>query len=80
MIPWTTLLAVSWLSTAQAIPSDYQEVLAILGKKGDFREGVLKVNIPRSDVAVAIAGKPAPLPSDSGDGSRSPRPRTPPKS
>jgi hypothetical protein len=62
MTSWTILLAVSWLSTAQPIPIDYEEVLTILGKKGDFREGVLKVNVPRSDVAVTIAGKPAPTP------------------
>lgn len=59
---WTILLTTSWLAAAQAIPSDYEEVTTILGKKGDFREGVLKVNVPRTDLAVTIAGRPAPTP------------------
>jgi hypothetical protein len=33
-----------------------------LGKKGDFKDGVLKINIPRNDVAVTIGGRPAPTP------------------
>jgi protein-tyrosine-phosphatase len=37
-------------------------VLTALGKKGDFKDGVLKVNIPRSDLPVAIGGRPAPTP------------------
>lgn len=47
---------------AQTIPADYQAVLTTLGKTGDFKDGVLKVNIPRSDIAVTIAGRPAPTP------------------
>jgi len=31
---------------AQDIPGDYQEVLKSLDRKGDFKAGVLKVNIP----------------------------------
>ena len=57
-------LAVGGLSTAtvraQEIPAEYQAVLASLNKKGDFKDGVLKVNIPRADLHVAIAGRPAP--------------------
>ena len=33
---------------AQDIPAEYQAVLASLNKKGDFKDGVLKVNIPRA--------------------------------
>jgi hypothetical protein len=47
---------------AQDIPADYQGVLAALGKKGDFKDGVLKVNIPRTDLRVTIGGRPAPTP------------------
>ena len=47
---------------AQDMPADYQTVLSTLGKKGDFKDGVLKVNIPRGDLKVAIAGRPAPTP------------------
>jgi protein-tyrosine-phosphatase len=45
---------------AQPLPADYQEVLATLGRTGDFKDGVLKVNIPRTDLAVTIRNRPAP--------------------
>jgi hypothetical protein len=47
---------------AQVIPSDYQSVLTILGRSGDFKDNVLKVNIPRSDLRVTIRQRPAPTP------------------
>ena len=47
---------------AQEIPKDYQEVLTILGKSGDFSANVLKANIPRSDLSVQIAGHLTPTP------------------
>jgi hypothetical protein len=47
---------------AQDMPADYQAVLTTLAKKGDFKDGVLKVNVPRSDLRVTIAGRPAPTP------------------
>ncbi|HEY7698604.1 MAG TPA: DUF1259 domain-containing protein, partial [Vicinamibacteria bacterium] len=62
---WKFLLAASWLAPiqqAQPTPGDYEQVLTILGKKGDFRDSVLKVNVPRTDLAVTIAGRPAPTP------------------
>jgi hypothetical protein len=37
-------------------------VLSFLGKSGDFKDNVLKVNIPRNDVAVTIAGVSTPTP------------------
>ena len=37
-------------ASAQAMPAEYQEVLTTLGKTGDFKDNVLKVNIPRSDL------------------------------
>jgi hypothetical protein len=43
-------------------PADYQGVLTTLGRSGDFKDGVLKVNIPRSDVKVTIANRAAPTP------------------
>ena len=49
-------------SSAQPIPTDYQEVLTTLGKQGDFKDNVLKVNIPRNDVNVTVAGIPTPTP------------------
>jgi hypothetical protein len=47
---------------AQDIPAEYQAVMTTLGKKGDFRDGVLKVNIPRGDLTVKIGGRTAPTP------------------
>src|SRR5215831_20517844 len=49
-------------SVAQDVPADYQQVLSTLGKAGDFKDGVLKVNIPRNDVKVTVAGVPTPTP------------------
>src|SRR6188768_804654 len=50
------------IAAAQEMPADYQAVLTTLNKKGDFKDGVLKVNIPRADLAVTIGGRPAPTP------------------
>jgi hypothetical protein len=47
---------------AQEIPADYQQVLETLGKTGDFKAGVLKVNIPRNDVTVTVANVKTPTP------------------
>jgi hypothetical protein len=47
---------------AQTIPGDYQAVLTTLGRSGDFKDNVLKVNIPRSDLRVTIRQRPAPTP------------------
>src|SRR5579859_7008055 len=47
---------------AQEMPSDYQEVLKLLDKKGDFKAGVLKVNIPRNDLKMTIQGVSTPTP------------------
>jgi Domain of Unknown Function (DUF1259) len=55
------LMCVSAPLAAQT-PPDYQSVLTALGRAGDFKDGVLKVNIPRSDLKVTIAQRPAPTP------------------
>src|SRR5207253_2876551 len=39
---------------------EYQEVLTVLGKKGDFKDQVLKINIPRNDLKVTVAGVQTP--------------------
>jgi hypothetical protein len=49
-------------SLAQDMPSDYQEILKSLDRKGDFKAGVLKVNIPRNDLKITIQGVPTPTP------------------
>jgi len=47
---------------AQTMPADYDTVLKTLGKQGDFKANVLKVNIPRSDLKVSIDGIATPTP------------------
>jgi len=47
---------------AQDVPAPYKEVLSFLGKSGDFKDNVLKVNIPRNDIAVTVAGLSTPTP------------------
>jgi hypothetical protein len=44
------------------MPADYKGVLTTLGKTGDFKDGVLKVNIPRSDLKMTIDKRSAPTP------------------
>jgi uncharacterized protein DUF1259 len=56
-----------WLVTAgaahaQEMPGEYQQALTTLGKQGDFKDNVLKVNIPRNDVRVTVAGVSTPTP------------------
>jgi hypothetical protein len=46
----------------QDIPTEYARVLTALGKQGDFKSNVLKVNIPRNDVAVTVKGVKTPTP------------------
>ena len=47
---------------AQEMPGNYQEVLRLLDRKGDFKAGVLKANIPRNDLKMTVAGAPLPTP------------------
>src|SRR6266567_3477845 len=50
------------LVNAQEVPPDYQEVLKTVGKSGDYKQNVLKVNIPRNDLHITIADYPVPTP------------------
>jgi Domain of Unknown Function (DUF1259) len=56
------IAATPFALTAQEMPADYQQVLSTLGKQGDFKDNVLKVNIPRNDVKVTVAGVVTPTP------------------
>src|SRR5712672_4530928 len=62
----TRLIAYSFLSACavlgQNVPADYDGVLKTLGKQGDFKDSVLKVNIPRNDLKVTIDGIATPTP------------------
>src|SRR5215471_11034961 len=50
------------IASAQTIPAEYQQVLTTLGKQGDYKANVLKVNIPRNDVSVTVANVKTPTP------------------
>jgi len=63
---FSVLLCLS-LGTAEvaqqpAMPADYSAVLSALGRQGDFKDGVLKVNIPRNDLKVVVDGIATPTP------------------
>jgi hypothetical protein len=48
--------------SAQDMPADYAQVLSTLGRQGDFKANVLKVNVPRNDLSVTVAGVKTPTP------------------
>src|SRR5262245_56925277 len=56
------LVALTSVATAQDIPAEYQQVLTTLGKQGDYKANVLKVNIPRNDISVTVANVKTPTP------------------
>src|SRR5438132_5660693 len=58
------LLTASMMTFAygQQIPAEYDQAMKTLGKQGDFKDNVLKVNIPRNDLKVTIDGISTPTP------------------
>src|SRR5512143_704833 len=50
------------LAQAQQTPKEYQDVLNALGKKGDYKDNVLKIDIPRDDLKVQVDSVPVPTP------------------
>src|SRR5215204_4173194 len=56
------LLAAASPARAQEVPPEYQQVLTTLSKQGDYKGNVLKVNIPRNDLSVTVAGVKTPTP------------------
>jgi len=44
------------------MPVEYEAALKILGKPGDFKANVLKINIPRNDLNVVVDGVATPTP------------------
>jgi hypothetical protein len=54
--------SVASAARAQEVPAEYQQVLTTLGKSGDFKANVLKVNIPRNDLNVTVANVKTPTP------------------
>ena len=51
-----------FVAHGQQMPAEYDQVMKTLGKQGDFKDKVLKVNIPRSDLKVTIDGIVTPTP------------------
>jgi uncharacterized protein DUF1259 len=56
------VLALALDAMAQEVPAEYQQVLTSLGKQGDYKANVLKVNIPRNDLSVTVANVKTPTP------------------
>jgi len=56
------VIAVASAAHGQDMPADYKDVLTALGKQGDYKANVLKVNIPRNDVSVTVANVKTPTP------------------
>ena len=61
-LPFVLLLLGVQLAAAQDMPANYAAVLTDLGRQGDFKDGVLKVNIPRNDLNVVVDGVATPTP------------------
>ena len=60
---WAVLsVCLTSAAAAQDIPAEYQQVLTTLGRQGDYKANVLKVNIPRNDVSVTVANVKTPTP------------------
>jgi hypothetical protein len=57
----TATIATGQTPAAQ-MPAEYASVLQTLGRQGDFKDNVLKVNIPRSDLKVVVDGVATPTP------------------
>src|SRR6202790_2375271 len=52
----------TFAASGQQMPAEYDQAMKTLGKQGDFKDNVLKVNIPRNDVKVTIDGIATPTP------------------
>jgi len=61
-LAFASLTGFSARAFATDVPGDYQEVLKTLDRKGDFKAGVLKVNIARNDLKLTIQGFSTPTP------------------
>lgn len=57
-----SLTSLAFLAQAQEMPAAYKAVLDTLGKTGDFKDNVLKVNIPRNDLSITVANVKTPTP------------------
>jgi hypothetical protein len=51
-----------FVAYGQQMPAEYDQAMRTLGKQGDFKDNVLKINIPRNDLKVTIDGIATPTP------------------
>jgi Domain of Unknown Function (DUF1259) len=51
-----------FVAYGQQMPAEYDQAMKTLGKQGDFKDNVLKINIPRNDLKVTIDGIATPTP------------------
>ena len=58
----TAVLMFAPCASAQDMPPDYASVLKTLNRQGDYKDNVLKVNIPRNDLKVVVDGVATPTP------------------
>jgi hypothetical protein len=56
------VLTPSLPASAQQVPAEYQAVMTTLGRTGDFKDGVLKIGLPRTDLAMTVARVALPTP------------------
>ena len=56
------LFGLTSAASGQDMPAEYKDVLTALGKQGDYKANVLKVNIPRNDITVTVHGVKTPTP------------------
>jgi hypothetical protein len=57
-----SLLGAGSTAWGQETPAEYKQVLSTLGKEGDYKANVLKVNVPRNDLSVTVAKVRTPTP------------------
>src|SRR5258706_16450812 len=60
--PLFCLLAAMAAAQTAPVPQEYQDVLKTLGKEGDYKSNVFKINVPRKDIKVTISGIATPTP------------------
>src|SRR6266853_3861669 len=54
--------AIAMVAYGQQMPAEYDQAMKTLGKQGDFKDNVLKLNVPRNDLKVTIDGIATPTP------------------
>src|SRR3954469_1809512 len=59
VLSFTSFASGAW---GQEMPAEYKQVLDTLGKTGDYKANVLKVNITRNDISVTVANVKTPTP------------------